>query len=158
VHTRPVPLTGFATDGRVQEKLSLRSITRSSYEGPTGIVGTLHSICLQENMPAASVWAATPYYLGSTPNPKTALGLLDALDDALDLHLNLNELRGVANEFERQVSMAVRDNSEVQERIRTLEELHDAQQAANTPIAPGELPEAGAIIADLEDFLRKQAE
>jgi len=159
VHTRPVPLTGFSTDDRVQNKLAERSITRSSYEGPTGIVGTLHNFCLQAGLPTASVWAASPYYLGSTPNPKTALGLLDALDDALDLHLNLKELRGVADEFVRQVSMAVRDNDEVRERIRTLEELHDAQQEANQPLVRhAELPEAGTIIADLEDFLRKQAE
>lgn len=157
VHTRPVPLTGFSTDAGVQEKLAARSITRSSYEGPTGIVGTLHNICLQADLPAASLWAAAPYYLGSTPNPKAALGLLDALDEALSLRLNLGELRGVAEEFERQVSLAVRDNAEVQERIQLLERQYDESGAGMQPQPEGgELPPAGAIIEDLEEFLRNR--
>ena len=154
VHTRPVPLTGFSTDDGVQAKLASRGITRSTYEGPTGIVGVLHEACLRAELPAASVWAATPYYLGGTPNPKTALGLLDALDDVLELRLNLSELRIVAEEFERQVSLAVRDNSEMQERIRALEEAHDAAGGSTLPST--ELPPAGTIIADLESFLRQQ--
>ena len=154
VHTRPVPLTGFSTDDGVQTKLASRGITRSSYEGPTGVVGVLHDACLRAELPTASVWAATPYYLGGTPNPKTALGLLDALDDVLDLRLNLGELRVVADEFVRQVSGAVRDNSEIQQRIKGLEEAHDAAGGA-MPSQP-ELPPAGTIIADLESFLRQQ--
>ncbi len=154
VHTRPVPLTGFSTDDGVQTKLASRGITRSSYEGPTGVVGVLHDACLRAELPTASVWAATPYYLGGTPNPKTALGLLDALDDVLELRLNLGELRVVADEFVRQVSGAVQDNSEIQQRIKSLEEAHDA--AGGATLAQPELPPAGAIIADLESFLRQQ--
>jgi proteasome assembly chaperone (PAC2) family protein len=154
VHTRAVPLTGFSTDASVQTKLASRGITRSSYEGPTGVVGVLHDACLRAELPAASVWAATPYYLGGTPNPKTALGLLDALDDVLELRLNLGELRIVADEFVRQVSLAVRDNDEMQQRIRTLEEAYDAAGGATRP--QPELPPAGTIIADLESFLRQQ--
>jgi proteasome assembly chaperone (PAC2) family protein len=153
VHTRPVPLTGFSTDPGVQTKFAARGITRSSYEGPTGIVGVLHDACLRAELPTASVWAAAPYYLGATPNPKTALALLDAMDDALDLRLNLSEMRNVADEFARQVSLAVRDNQEVQQQIHTLEERYDA--AGGQTVMP-ELPPAGAIIADLESFLRKQ--
>ena len=157
VHTRPVPLTGWATDVAVQSKFMARSITRSSYEGPTGIVGTLHSFCLNAGIQTASLWAASPYYLGTTPNPKTALGLLEALDESLALQLSLGELRTVADEFVRQVSLAVKDNDDVQERIRLLEQQHDAGAAAR-PERPPEFPPTRAIIADLEDFLREQRE
>ena len=155
VHTRPVPLTGFSTDDGVQAKLASRGITRSSYEGPTGIVGVVHDACLRAELPTASVWAATPYYLGGTPNPKTALGLLDALDDVLELRLNLGELRVVSDEFVRQVSLAVRDNEEIQQRIHSLEEAHDTAGGAVAP-APSDLPPAGKIIADLESFFRQK--
>ncbi len=156
VHTRPVPLTGFSSDDGVQAKLVARSITRSSYEGPTGVVGVLHDACQRAELPTASVWAATPYYLGGTPNPKTALGLLDALDDALSLRLNLSEMRVVADEFERQVSMAVRDNSEIQQQIHALEERYDAAGGGQTPQQPTEFPPTSDIIAGLETFLREQ--
>jgi proteasome assembly chaperone (PAC2) family protein len=157
VHTRPVPLTGFSTDPDVQTHFAARSIGRSSYQGPTGIVGTLHSLCRDAGLPTASLWAATPYYLGATPNPKTALGLLDAIDEALTLHLNLAEMRLLATEFERQVSLAVRENNEVQEQIRALEQRYDERGGEMAQQQPAEdLPPAGAIIADLEQFLRQQ--
>jgi proteasome assembly chaperone (PAC2) family protein len=157
VHTRPVPLTGFSTDPDVASRLLSGNVNRANYEGPTGIVGTLHNLSTHAGLATASVWAATPYYLGSTPNPKTALGLLDAIDDALALGLNLGELRDVADEFARQVSLAVKDNTEVQERIRTLEAAYDQRGAsAIPPQQPPDFPETGAIIADLESFLREQ--
>lgn len=155
VHTRPVPLTGFSTDPDIARKLLARNVNRANYEGPTGIVGTLHNLCTTSGLTTASIWAASPYYLGSTPNPKTALGLLDALDDALDLGLSLGELRQVSDEFARQVSLAVRDNVEVQGRIRALEQAYDAQ-GGRSPQPPPDFPETGAIIADLETFLREQ--
>ena len=154
VHTRPVPITGFSTDADIQSKLSSRSITRSSYEGPTGVVGVLHDACRNAQMPTASIWASTPYYLGTTPNPKTALSLLDTIDEVLALHLNLNELRVVADEFERQVSGAVQDNTDVAERIRSLEEAYDAAGGAQQ--SEPQFPPTGSIIADLESFLREQ--
>lgn len=160
VHTRPVPLTGFSTEEAVQSKFVSRGIGRSNYEGPTGIIGVLHNACRDAELPVASMWAATPYYLGGTPNPKTAYGLLDALDESLGLKMNLGELRAVANEFERQVSAAVRDNAEVQQQIRALEERYDTQGSrfgGNVSEAPpAELPDSGTIIADLEDYLRGQ--
>jgi predicted ATP-grasp superfamily ATP-dependent carboligase len=153
-HTRPVPLTGFSTDPAVQQRLAARNVTRSSYEGPTGIVGVLHDACLREELPTASIWAGSPHYLGTTPNPKTALGLLDALDDMLGLHLHLGEMRTVADEFVRQVSLAVSNNDEIQERLRALEERQDALGGGDQ--TPAEFPPTGAIIADLESFLREQ--
>jgi proteasome assembly chaperone (PAC2) family protein len=158
VHTRPVPLTGFSTDADVARRLLRNNVNRANYEGPTGIVGTLHNLSTKAGLMTASVWAATPYYLGSTPNPKTALGLLEAIDDALELRLELNELRDVSDEFARQVSLAVKDNAEVQERIRTLEAAYDARgmETPPQPQTPPDFPEAGAIIADLESFLRQQ--
>jgi proteasome assembly chaperone (PAC2) family protein len=155
VHTRPVPLTGFSTDAIVQNRLIAKNITRSSYEGPTGIVGVLHNACIQATLPTASLWAGTPYYLGSTPNPKTALGLLESIDELLELNINLAELGAVAEEFERQVTIAVRDNSEIQERIHSLEQTFDETRAMQTP---PEFPPAGALIDDLEQFLKRQRE
>lgn len=155
VHTRPVPLTGFSTDPEIAPRLLAHNVNRANYEGPTGIVGTLHNLCTTAGLTTVSIWAASPYYLGSTPNPKTALGLLDALDEALGLGLSLGELRDVSDEFARQVSLAVRDNAEVQERIRALEQAYDAQ-GGRAPQPPPDFPETGAIIADLETFLREQ--
>src|SRR4051794_6795657 len=53
-HSRPVGITGFATDERLQERSDLHP---SSYEGPTGITGVLHGACSEAGLPSASLWA-----------------------------------------------------------------------------------------------------
>src|SRR5581483_12451104 len=75
--TRPVPITGLASDPELVERLGL---SRSSYEGPTGIVGVLHDACRQRGLTSASLWAAVPHYVAAVPNPKAALALLRRLE------------------------------------------------------------------------------
>src|SRR6202451_4196959 len=68
-HSRPVSVTGLSSDPALVERLSL---SQSSYEGPTGIVGVLHAACQQSGLPSASLWAAVPHYIAAAPNPKGA--------------------------------------------------------------------------------------
>src|SRR5271155_368878 len=72
-HTRPVTLSGHASDAALLERLGIQA---SSYEGPTGIVGVLHTACAQAGLPSASLWAAVPHYVAAASNPKAAVGLL----------------------------------------------------------------------------------
>ena len=76
-HTRPISVTGMATDNDLVVRLGL---TRSSYEGPTGIVGVLHAACQESGLPSASLWAAVPHYIAAAPNPKAALALVRKLE------------------------------------------------------------------------------
>src|SRR6185312_15385969 len=76
-HTLPVPITGIASSSRLVEELELE---RSSYEGPTGIVGIVHDVCAQTGIDSASLWAAVPHYVAAVPNPKAALALLRRLE------------------------------------------------------------------------------
>src|SRR5262245_62181321 len=49
-HTLPVPITGLASDEQLVEELEL---TRSNYEGPTGVVGVIHDSCRRRGIPSA---------------------------------------------------------------------------------------------------------
>ena len=66
-HTRPVSITGMASDQGLIDRLSLQPPT---YEGPTGIVGVLHAACADAGMPSASLWAAVPHYVAVAPEPE----------------------------------------------------------------------------------------
>ena len=66
-HTVPVPIIGVATDPKLVERYGLQT---SRYQGPTGVVGVMLEACREIGMPAISLWAATPHYLASNPNPK----------------------------------------------------------------------------------------
>src|ERR671932_781013 len=76
-HTRPVHVSGLASDLGLIERMDLQPPT---YEGPTGIVGVLHSACADAGMPSCSLWAAVPHYVAVVPNPKGALAILRRLE------------------------------------------------------------------------------
>ena len=58
-------------DPELAAKLEQLRITPTRYEGPTGIVGTIHDACRREGLSSVSLWAAMPHYLGATANPST---------------------------------------------------------------------------------------
>jgi predicted ATP-grasp superfamily ATP-dependent carboligase len=150
-HSRPVSVTGLASDPVLISRLGL---TKSSYEGPTGIIGVLHASCQQDGLPSASLWAAVPHYVAATPNPKASLALVRKLEGLLGVVVDASELESAASEYERQVNAAVQSDPDVQAFVERLE------QAANTGIEedPGTLPSGETIARDLQRFLRQRGE
>lgn len=147
-HTLPVPITGLASDPELVDRLEL---SRSSYEGPTGIVGVLHDACGQRGIPSASLWAAVPHYAAAVPNPKAALALLRRLEGLVGVAVEASELEQESGSFEGQVSSAVAANPEIAEMVRTLEE----QQSEQLEIDP-EVPSGESLARDFERYLRQQ--
>ena len=117
-HTRPVPITGLASDPELVERLGL---SRSSYEGPTGIVGVLHDACRRAGLTSASLWAAVPHYVAAVPNPKAALALLRRLEGLTGIAVEASELEDATERFSEQVDSAVSANPEIEELVRNLE-------------------------------------
>ncbi len=148
-HTRPISVTGLASDPALIARLGL---TSSSYEGPTGIVGILHASCQEAGLPSASLWAAVPHYIAATPNPKAALALVRKLEGLVGIAVDASELESAAGDYERQVNVAVQSDPDVQAFVERLE------QAAGTEADedPGPLPSGETIARDLQRFLRQR--
>src|SRR3989454_9719222 len=72
-HTRPVRISGSASDPELAARLGVKP---SRYEGPTGIVGVLNTACREQGMETASVWANVPHYISGIENPKAALAIV----------------------------------------------------------------------------------
>src|SRR5439155_904013 len=70
---RPVRLVGGATDAELAARLGVRP---TKYEGPTGIVGVLNTICREQGFTTASLWANVPHYISGIENPKATLALV----------------------------------------------------------------------------------
>ncbi len=150
-HTRPVSVTGLASDPGLVARLGL---TRSSYEGPTGIVGVLHAACQDAGLPSASLWAAVPHYIAAAPNPKAALALVRKLEGLVGVAVDATELEDAAGDYDRQVNAAVQSDPDVQAFVEQLE------QAAGTEAseAPGPLPSGDTIARELQRFLRQRGD
>jgi proteasome assembly chaperone (PAC2) family protein len=148
-HTRPVSVTGLASDPVLIQRLGLN---RTSYEGPTGIVGVLHAACQQAGLPSASLWAAVPHYIAATPNPKAALALVRKLEGLVGVAVDASELESAAGEYERQVNLAVQSDPDVQAFVDRLEQASDPDEV----VEPGSLPSGETIARDLQRFLRQR--
>jgi proteasome assembly chaperone (PAC2) family protein len=150
-HTRAVSVTGLASDAALVARLGLAT---SSYEGPTGIVGILHSACQEAGLPSASLWAAVPHYIAAAPNPKAALALVRKLEGLVGVAVNAADLESAAADYERQVNLAVQSDPDVQAFVERLE-----QAAGEEPSdSPGTLPSGETIARDLQRFLRQRGE
>ena len=146
-HTRPVRVTGTAADAELVDRLGLE---RSTYEGPTGIVGVLHDAFRQAQVQSASLWAAVPHYVAATPSPKATLALVRRTITLLSTPLITADLEQRAADYEHQVSEVVATDDEVAAYVRRLEETVDA---AEEPLEP----QSGDVLAaEFERFLREQ--
>ncbi len=147
-HTLPVPITGLATDTELVDRLDL---ARSSYEGPTGIVGVLHDACGRRGIPSASLWAAVPHYAAAVPNPKAALALLRRLEGLVGVAVEASSLEEESGSYESQVSRAVEANPEIAEMVSQLEQQQTEQLDPDEEVPSGE-----ALARDFERYLRQQ--
>jgi proteasome assembly chaperone (PAC2) family protein len=150
-HSRPVALTGIASDDLLLERLRFN---RTSYEGPTGIVGVLHHACAAAGVPSASLWASVPHYVAAAPNPKVALALVRAFEGAAGVAVDAGELEEAAEDYERQVTAAVASDPEVKAFVERLETAMDEVQADATP--EERIPSADTIARDFQRFLRQR--
>jgi hypothetical protein len=117
LYTDPVPLTGFASDPSVLERLR---ISPTAYQGPTGIVGALADALRRRSLPLFSLWAAIPHYIAGTPNPRGTLALLLKLREWTDLPIDMAPLESAAATFQSQLLEAVEGNAELSKYIRNL--------------------------------------
>jgi proteasome assembly chaperone (PAC2) family protein len=149
-HTHPVSITGLASDTLLADRLAVKETT---YEGPTGIVGVLHTACMEAGLPSASLWAAVPHYVAAAPNPKAALALVRKIESLVAVTVDATELETATGEYERQVGLAVQSDPDVQAFVERLEQ---AAERDTSSLGPGDLPSGDAIASEFQRFLRQQ--
>ncbi|MGH2819464.1 MAG: PAC2 family protein, partial [Actinomycetota bacterium] len=150
-HSRPVHITGSGGNPELITKLGL---SRSRYEGPTGIVGVLHDMFSRSGIDSASLWAAVPHYLAVSPNPKAALALVRKSTELIGIDADVTDLERATSAYEERVAEVVAADEDVQAYVRMLEERSDE----GDDIASHDLPSGDALAAELERFLRDRNE
>jgi predicted ATP-grasp superfamily ATP-dependent carboligase len=148
-HTRPVSLSGHASDAALLERLGIQP---SSYEGPTGIVGVLHTACARAGLPSATLWASVPHYVAAAANPKAALALLRRVEVLIGVSVDVSELEVAAADYERQVGFAVRSDPDIQAFVERLEQAADSEDQST----PEDVPSGDIIASEFQRFLRQR--
>jgi predicted ATP-grasp superfamily ATP-dependent carboligase len=149
-HTRPVTMTGFASDPSLVERLGLAP---SSYEGPTGIVGVLHTACQDAGLPAASLWAGVPHYVAAAANPKAALALVRRVEGLVGVSVDVSDLEVSAADYERQVGLAVQSDPDIQAFVERLEQAAESEEEELTP---EDVPSGDMLAREFQRFLRQR--
>lgn len=147
-HSRPVAMTGSASEPALLDRLGLHT---SSYEGMTGIVGVLHTAFTDSGLPTASIWASVPHYVAAAANPKATLALLRKVELIAGPSVDLSELESAAAEYERQVGLAVQSDPDIQAFVERLE--RDAE-GAEEQLGPEDLPSGESLAREFQRFLR----
>ena len=150
-HTRPVRISGSASDPELAARLGVRP---SRYEGPTGIVGVLNTACREQGLATASVWANVPHYVSGIENPKAALALVQRTLTLLNMQADLADLEEASRQFDQNLAEIVAQNAKIKAYVAKLEsrDKEEEQQAA-----PGsDLPPASELVAEIEQFLKQQ--
>ena len=149
-HTRPVTMTGFASDPALVERLGLAP---SNYEGPTGIVGVLHSACMEAGLPAASLWAGVPHYVAAATNPKAALALVRRVESLIDVSVDASDLESAAVDYERQVGLAVQSDPDIQAFVERLEQTAESEDELTLE---QDVPSGDMLAREFQRFLRQR--
>ena len=147
-HTRPVKLSGTASESSLSEFLEGQGIRSSNYQGPTGISSAVMAACIEEELEYTSIWGHTSHYLQAAPNHRVGSTLLEILLKLLNLPLDLAELKSAAGVFNAEVEKAVAEDDQIASYVTKLEGQYDEAVAAI------EIPDPAELVRDLEKFLR----
>lgn len=144
-HSRPVRVIGTAEDDELIERLRLR---RSTYEGPTGIVGVLHDALRSRGVPSLSLWAAVPTYVSGPASPTATLALVRRVAELLGVAFDTRELEADAADYRARIDELVAEDEDLQRYLERLEADYDAEAVQEADPAQ--------LIAEVERFLREQ--
>lgn len=145
-HTRLPLVVGSTTNDGLAGALGL---SRPQYQGITGLVGVLQERLDRADIPAVSLRAGVPHYLGNAKHPQSSIALLRHLEHVLGEPTGHAGLIEDAERWRGLHDEAVGEDPQAASYVQMLEREYDRK-------AEAALPSADDLAAELERFLREQ--
>ena len=130
---------------------------KSTLDVPAGLNSVLEHTCHDLDLEALGLWAQVPHYVSGMPYPGAAAALVEGLCTFSGLDIPTGELRREARLQQGRIDQLVAGNEEHEAMVRQLETAWDAAATATLP-NPDQLPSADELAAEVERFLRGQAD
>lgn len=151
-HNRPVQVYGSTNDDYLERQLA--TLVRSDYQGPTGIVGVLTTLCRQAGIPTTSLWATVPNYVSSVPSPKAALALVKKASKLLQVPVFATDLELASETYVHQINELVAEDEDTSNYVTNLEEAWD-NGSLPRPAPIVELnDDPKTLLAEVEQYLK----
>lgn len=144
-HTRRLPVTASTGNPDLAKRLGL---AKPSYEGPTGLVGSLHQYLGGQDIPVMSLTVSVPHYVPSSPSPKATAALLATFERFLQIPTSHAGMADEIREWESRVHRAIEDDEDVKSYVEDLERKSDDE--------PQILLEDADVAIEIEQFLRER--
>jgi proteasome assembly chaperone (PAC2) family protein len=123
-HTRDPQFFCSVSDAKLKPRFDEYGARFSDYEGPASIVTYLTTRAKECGIGMVSLVATVPAYVQGN-NPKCIEAVTRRVAGMLGVHVELDDLRAVADEFERKLSEVVQEQPELAENVVKLEENYD---------------------------------
>jgi hypothetical protein len=154
-HTRPIAITQHANN---PDLLSGDSPWRGELRIPSSAQALLELRLGESGHDAMGFVAHIPHYLAQLDYPQASLALLEHVERAAMVAVDLTDLREVAQARDEEVTTYLSDNDEVAEVVHALEQQYDAfqraEQEGNSLLADDEpIPTGEEIGRQFEQFL-----
>jgi hypothetical protein len=154
-HTRPIAITPHANS---TDLLLGTSAWRGELRIPSSAQSLLEVRLGEWGHGMLGFVAHIPHYLAQLDYPKASVVLLERVELAGRLTIDLGELRALAEEREQEIERYLADNDEVAEVVQALERQYDAFERAedtgSSLLAPDEpMPTGDEIGQQFEQFL-----
>lgn len=150
-HSRPIRLSGGASDPELAARLGTRP---TRYEGPTGIVGVLNTLCRDQGLATASLWANVPHYISGIENPNATRALVQRVLTVLGGSLDLTDLDDAGRQFDQNLTEILAQNTKIANYVKKLEGRAEDEEETEKPM--GDMPPTAELVEEIEQFLRQQ--
>lgn len=121
-HTRAFPVHASSGDAVLAHRLGIGLPT---YEGPTGLIGSLHEQLAGYVDALISLRVGVPHYVPGSPSPKASAALLAKIEELLNVPTNHVEMADDIRDWESRVHMALAEDEEIRQYVAELEQKVD---------------------------------
>jgi len=154
-HTRPIAITHHAND---PDLLLGESPWRGELRVPSSVQALIEVRLGEWGFPAQGFVAHVPHYLAQMDYPLASAVLLEQVELAGRITIDLSELRAAAQEREAEINAYLADNHEVAEVVAALERQYDtferAEESGSSLLARDQpLPTGDELGREFERFL-----
>ncbi len=147
-HTRPLIVTGRATNWNPPTHFGNLEIKPSRHEGASTLITLLTDRLSANNIETLTLAVHLPFYLKIQHNYIGSLCLLSALSELYGLPNDYPEETTKAQQLSKRITAATGNKKQLQALIKDCESAYDKQGGTNVPQAP-------IFSKDIEDFLEE---
>lgn len=144
-HSRRLPVKASTGNAELADRLG---VAKPTYEGPTGLVGSLHQHLGEAGIPVMSLTVSVPHYVPSAPSPKATAALLANFERIVKIPTGHAGMADDIRDWESRVHRAIEDDEEVRSYVSDLEQQSDDE--------PRIVLDTSDVADEVEEFLRKQ--